>query len=69
MAWPDNISNITSNMNESELWVLKEQLDHGDWEMDHLQAFAEYGSWHVHVNGLVYEVTEFSECICSIHRL
>ena len=68
MAWPNDIGTITTNMNETELWVLKEQMDTGDWVMKLHSSFAEYSEWEVHIDGAVFTVEEFNECITSVYR-
>ena len=69
MAWPDDMNFINSNLSTTELWVLKEQMDHCDWESDNFSCFAEYSQWEVTLNKVVYKFSEFGEVISEIYRL
>ena len=68
MAWPTDLNNISSNMNTTELWALKEQMEAHDYHCDNFTGFAEYSSFDVTLLGIVYKFTEFNECIGEIYR-
>ena len=69
MAWPDDLNNINSNMNTTELWALKEQMESQDWTTNVISSFAEYTTWTMTIHGTEYKFTEFYEMINEIFRL
>jgi hypothetical protein len=71
MAWPDKLDFIRSELNTSELWVLKERMaDDSNWLVVESSTFAEFGEFVVEFNsGERYQFTEVFELIDSVKKL
>lgn len=69
MAWPDDLSKVSTNLSPEEFTIVKFALDHGlvDWD-ESGGEFAGYGSYPFIFNGRVYEMDESFELVTSLTK-
>jgi hypothetical protein len=68
MAWPDSLNSISTNMDQSELTIIKFALDHELVEWGESSLFISLGMADFIFNGHAYSLEESFEVITTINR-
>lgn len=74
MAWPDKLEYINSNLNTTELWILKERMEANNgenWFVFESTGFAEFSKFTIEFldTGEQFEFEEFVELVSSVKKL
>lgn len=69
MAWPEKLTEVKSNLNTTELWMLKEQMDSNCYNCKLVSMFDEYSEFIVEVHGEKYRFTEWHETVSSVDSI
>lgn len=70
MAWPEDLNSINSNLNTTELWMLKEKVESGNCTITNVGGMDALGTFEIVLpGGERYRCTEWYELIDSIERI
>lgn len=69
MAWPDNLSDVSTNLTPEEFTLVKFAIEHELVEWDKSGGeFAGYGSYPFKFNGHNYQMDESFELVTSLTK-
>ena len=70
MAWPDNISEVQTDLPQEEFTLVKFALDHElvEWNDDDNSLFGPLGKAAFKFNGHEYVMTELFELVTNVNK-
>ena len=57
--WPNDLRDVKSNLNTSQLWVIKEQMELQNFTKTDLQYVMNDADYVMHLNDSEYDVNEY----------
>jgi hypothetical protein len=70
MAWPDDLSQVSTDLPADEFTLVRFAIDHElvSWDVEGGSLYSSYGSYPFNFLGQVYVMDESFELITSINR-
>jgi hypothetical protein len=70
MAWPDNMSEVNTDLSQEELTLVKFAIDHElvEWDDRSYSLICELGKYGFKFNGHEYVLTELFELVTNVNK-